>query len=68
MYAAAAIVCSIICKYNQLTVVTVNEIALTEFQYVLIEWETMILEVLWTNRPIKWMSALKKEDYENEAQ
>ena len=41
--AAAAILCSNLGNYNQLTVMKVGENALTEFLDVLIEWETAIL-------------------------
>ena len=43
----------------------VGENALAEFINVLIEWETAIVEELRTNRPMKRMSALKQEEYEN---
>ena len=55
--AAAAIVCSNLGRYNQLTVIKVGKNALTEFLEVLIEWETAIFERLRTNRPMKRMSA-----------
>ena len=63
--AAAAILCSNLGKYNQLTVTKVGEIALTEFLDALIEWETTIVEELRTNRLMKRMSAQKQEEYEN---
>ena len=50
---AAAILCSTLGRYNQLTVMKVGENALTEFLDVLIEWETAIIEELRTNRPMK---------------
>ena len=43
----------------------VGENALTQFLDVLIEWETAIVEELRTNRPMKRMSAQKREEYEN---
>ena len=61
--AAAAILCSTLARYNQLTVTKVGENALTEFLDVLIEWETAIVEELRTNRPMKRMSAQKREEY-----
>ena len=63
--AAAAILCSNIGKYNQLTVVKIGENALTVFLDVLIEWETTIVEELRTNRPMKRMSAQKRKEYQN---
>ena len=63
--AAAAIFCSTLGQYNQLTVMKVGENALTEFLDVLIEWETAIVEELRTNRPMKRMSAQTREEYEN---
>ena len=63
--AAAAILCSTLGRYNQLTVTKVGENALTEFLNVLIEWETAIVEEPRTNRPMKQMSAQKREEYEN---
>ena len=65
MCAAAAILCSTLNQYNQLTVIKVGENALSEFLDVLIEWETAILEELRTNRPMKRISAQKLEEYEN---
>ena len=50
--AAAAILCSTLGRYNQVTVMKVGENALTEFLDVLIEWETAIIEELRTNRPM----------------
>ena len=47
--AAAAILCSTLGNYNQLTVITVGENALAEFLNVLIEWETAIVEDFQTN-------------------
>ena len=47
--AAAAILCSTLGQYNQLTMMKVGENALTEFLDVLIEWETAIVEELRTN-------------------
>ena len=43
----------------------VGENAFAEFLDVLIECETAIVEKLRTNRPIKRMSAQKREEYEN---
>ena len=63
--AAAAILCSTLGRYNQLTVMNVKENALSEFLDVLTELETAILEELRTNRPMKRMSAQKREIYEN---
>ena len=63
--AAAAILCSTLGQYNQLTVMKVGENALAEFLDVLIEWETAIVEELRTNRPMKRMSAQKREEYKN---
>ena len=63
--AAAAILCSTLGQYNQLTVMKVGENALAEFLDVLIEWETAIVEELRSNRPMKRMSAQKREEYEN---
>ena len=68
MYAAATILCSTLGRYIQLTVMKVGENALTEFMDVLIEWETAIIEELRTNRPMKRMSAKKREEYENATQ
>ena len=42
--AATAVLCSTLGSYNQLTVRKVGEIALAEILYVLIEWETTIVE------------------------
>ena len=66
--AATTILCSIFGKYNQLTVIKVGDNALTEFLDVLIELNTAIVEELWTNRPMKRMSAQKREWYENATQ
>ena len=66
--AAAAILCSNLGNYNQLTVIKVGENAHTEFLDVLIEWATAILEELRTNRPMMRMSAQKREEYENSTQ
>ena len=63
--AAAAILCSTLGQYNQLMVMKVGENALAEFLDVLIEWATAIVEELRTNRPMKRMSAQKREEYEN---
>ena len=63
--AAAAVLCSTLGNYNQLTVVKVGENALAEFLDALIKWETAIVEELRTNRLIKRMSAQKWEEYEN---
>ena len=63
---AVAILCSNLGKYNQLTVTKFRENALTEFQGVLLEWETAISEKLRTNRQIKRMCAQKQESFENE--
>ena len=65
---AAAILCSTLGRYNQLTVTKVGEMALTESLDVLIEWETAIVEELRTNRPMKRISAQKREEYENATQ
>ena len=65
---AAAILCSTLGRYNQLTVMKVRKNALSEFLDVLIKWETAILEKLQTNRPIKRMSAQKREEYEKATQ
>ena len=62
MCAAAAILCSTLGRYNQLTVTKVEENALNELLNVLIEWETAIVEELRTNRPMKRMSAQKREN------
>ena len=43
----------------------VKENALTEFLDLLIVWDTAIVEVLRTNRPMKRMSAQKRKEYEN---
>ena len=48
-----------------MTVFKVGENALAEFMDVLIEWETAIVEEIWTNRPMKRMSVQKREEYEN---
>ena len=48
-----------------MTVIKVGENALAKFLNVLIEWETTIVEELRTNRPMKRMSAQKREEYEN---
>ena len=66
--AAAAIICSTLGRYNQLTVMKVGENALSEFLKVLIEWETAILDKLRSNRPVKRMSAQQREKYENATQ
>ena len=63
--AAAAILCSTLGNYNQLTVIKVGENAIAEFLDVLIEWETAIVEDLRTNWPMKRMSAQKREEFEN---
>ena len=63
--AAAAVLCSTLGNYNQLMVMKVGENALAEFLDVLIEWETAIVEEVRTNRPMKRMSAQKREEYEN---
>ena len=68
MCAAAAILCSNLGRYNQLTMIKVGENALSVFLGVLIEWETAIFEQLRTNRPMKRMSAQKREKYENATQ
>ena len=44
--AAAAVLCSTLGNYNQLTVMTVGDNALAEFLDVLIEWKTAIVEEL----------------------
>ena len=62
---AAAILCSTLGNYNQLTVIKIKENALAEFLDVLIERQTAIVKELRTNRPMKWMSALKRKNYEN---
>ena len=46
----------------------VGKNAFAEFLDVLIEWETAIVKELWTNRPMKRMSAYTREEYENAAQ
>ena len=66
--AAAAILCSTLGRYNQLTVMKVGENALSEFLDVLIEWETAIVEELNTNRPMKQLNAQKREEYKNATQ
>ena len=66
--AATAILCSTLGRYNQLMVTKVGENALTEFLDVLMEWETAIVEELLTNRPMKRMSAQRREEYENATQ
>ena len=48
--AAAAIICSTLGRYTQLTLTKIRKKALTEFLEVLIEWETAIVEELRTNR------------------
>ena len=63
--AAAAVRCSTLGNYNQLTVMKIRVNALAEFLDVLIEWESAIVEELRTNRPMKRMSAQKRENYEN---
>ena len=68
VFAAAAILCSSLDQYNQLTVIKVGENALAEFLDVLIEWETAIVKEFWTNRPMKRMNAQKREEYENATQ
>ena len=65
MCAAAAILCSNLGNYNQLTVITVEKNALTEDLDVLIEWESAIVKELQTNRPMIRMSAQKREEYNN---
>ena len=66
--AAAAILCSTLGRYNQLTLTKVKTNALTEFLDVLIEWKTAIVKELRTNRPMKLMSVQKREEYENATQ
>ena len=63
--AAAAVLCSTLGNYNQLTVMKIGENALGEFLVALIELEMAIVEELRTNRPMKRMSAQKREEYEN---
>ena len=63
--AAAAVLCSTLGNYNQLTVMKVGDNALAEFLDVLNKWETAIVEELRMNRSMKRMSAQKREDYEN---
>ena len=46
----------------------VVENVLTEFLDLLIEWDTAIVEELWTNRPMKRMSAHKREQYKDVTQ
>ena len=65
---ASAILCSTLGQYNQLTVMKVGENELAEFLDVLIEREAAIVEELPTNRPMKCMSAQKREECENATQ